>query len=177
MKTPRPWYRKQDDTWYICRQGKQIPLCKGKDNKAEAERVFFQVMARDGAELPEPSTLRLAQVCDLFLDWSSRHNEPRTYGWYKDFLQDFCDLYGGTAPSDLFPKLPALMKSGRDADNTNTVRMYTTRSQGGQALWPPTTTPDPDWLPTCSPRNDLCGWMPPHPWANLARRPVRQCRR
>src|SRR5262245_5588231 len=76
MKMPRPWYRKQTDTWYICLHGRQVPLCKGKDNKAEAERVYFQVMAREGGKLPEAVTLTTAQVCDLFLDWSQKHNDP-----------------------------------------------------------------------------------------------------
>ena len=54
MKRPRQWYRKQNDTWYICLHGQQIPLIKGKDKKAE--RAYFQVMAREGT-LPEPTTL------------------------------------------------------------------------------------------------------------------------
>ena len=103
MKTPRPWYRKQNDTWYICLHGQQIPLTKGKDNKAEAERAYFQIMARDGGKLPEAATLTVAQVADLFLDWSSRHNDHSTYDWYKKFLQDFCDLHGGLQASQLKP--------------------------------------------------------------------------
>jgi integrase len=103
MKTPRPWYRTQNDTWYVCRHGKQIPLCKGRDNKAEAERNFFRLMAADGGDLPAPSILSVAQVCDLFLDWSQRHNDSRTYQWYKDFQQDFCDACGGVRALDVKP--------------------------------------------------------------------------
>lgn len=103
MKTPRPWYRKQNDTWYVCRNGRQIPLCKGKDNKAEAEKAYFQVMAREGGLLPEPISLTVAQACDLFLDWCQRHNAARTYEWYQDYLQDFCDAHGGLRALQLKP--------------------------------------------------------------------------
>src|SRR5262245_39605059 len=103
MKTPRPWYRKQNDTWYICLHGQQVPLCKGKDNKAQAEKAYFHIMAREGGQLPEAATLTVAQVCDLFLDWSQRHNDPRTYDWYRGYLQDFCDHHGGLRVMQLKP--------------------------------------------------------------------------
>jgi integrase len=94
MKTPRPWFRTQNKTWYICHHGRQIALCQGKENKAEAERLYFQIMARDGGKLPEPAVMTIASVCDLFLDWSHKHHEAKTYQWYKDFLQSFCDRHG-----------------------------------------------------------------------------------
>jgi|SRR5579884_4107632 len=103
MKTPRPWYRKQNDTWYTCLHGRQVPLCKGKDNKAEAQRRYFQLMAAEDGRLPEAADTTVAQVADLFLDWSYRHNKPRTYAWYKDFLQDFCDRHGGLRALQLKP--------------------------------------------------------------------------
>jgi len=60
-------------------------------------------MAREGGRLPEAANFTVAQVCDLFLDWSHKHNDARTYGWYKDFLQDFCDFHGGLRATQLKP--------------------------------------------------------------------------
>jgi integrase len=53
---------------------------------------------------PEPRRpLQVAEVCDLFLEWSSRHNDQRTYDWYRSFLQDFCDSRGGLDATELKP--------------------------------------------------------------------------
>lgn len=95
MKTPRPWYRSQTDTWYVCRHGKQIPLAKGKANRAEAQAAYFRLMAAD-AEAPPPSLFAAAQVCDLFLDWSQKHNDRRTYDWYCSYPRELLHALGGS---------------------------------------------------------------------------------
>ena len=63
------------------------------------------LLLQERGENPEPAFRRLtaAQVFDLFLDWSSRHNEARTYEWYRDFLQDFSDMYGALEAGKLKP--------------------------------------------------------------------------
>src|SRR5262249_15622254 len=48
-------------------------------------------------------TLRVATVCDLFLEHSQKHLVPDSYRYYRDFLQDFCDLYGTLLVQDLKP--------------------------------------------------------------------------
>src|SRR5437868_6507382 len=60
-------------------------------------------MASDPANLPKPDQILTAQVCDLFLDHSERHNEPATYLGYKYFLQSFTDLYGRVPAGELKP--------------------------------------------------------------------------
>ena len=35
---------------------------------------------------------KVAEVCDQFLSHAERHNEPKTFTWYKKFLQSFCDF-------------------------------------------------------------------------------------
>lgn len=102
-KPSKPWYRKFTDTWYVCLNGRQIPLAKGKDNKREAERAFFRLMA---GETPAPSRAkdtRVVAVLDLFLDHAQRHNKPATYAWYRHFLQSFSDAYGSLKVEDLRP--------------------------------------------------------------------------
>jgi integrase len=104
-KPSKPWYRTFNDTWYVTIRGEQIPLARGKANKAEAERAFFKLMAADAPEkaAARPSDTRVVAILDLFLDHSQRHNKQRTYEWYKGFLQDFSDLHGTLRVQDLKP--------------------------------------------------------------------------
>jgi integrase len=103
--TRRPFFREFDGCWYAqVRQGgkrKQVKLrdlndnpIRGHDNQEAAFKAFHRLMAQDPATTPEPTTLKVAQVCDLFLSHSKRHNEEKTYEWYRGFLQDFCDFFG-----------------------------------------------------------------------------------
>jgi integrase len=41
----KPWYRKQNDAWYVEHNGKQVMLAKGKANKADARRKWLELMA------------------------------------------------------------------------------------------------------------------------------------
>src|SRR4051812_47864838 len=104
-KPSKPWYRKFNDTWYATIRGEQIPLARGKSNKPEAERAFFRLMAGDTPEQPatRPSDTRVVALFDLFLEHSQRHNKPRTYEWYRDFLQDFIKSYSLLRVEDLKP--------------------------------------------------------------------------
>ena len=104
MRRPTPWYRKFNDTWCVQLNGKKITLAKGKENKSEAHRVYHRLMAQENGQPPEPAAyFTVAEVCDLFLDWSSKHNDPATYEWYRGFLQDFCDRCGSVSISLLKP--------------------------------------------------------------------------
>ena len=60
-------------------------------------------MAKGSGKLPEADTLRVATVCDLFLDHSQKHHVPDTFNWYRLYLQDFCDLHGTLLVADLKP--------------------------------------------------------------------------
>jgi integrase len=105
MRTPKPFYRSFNDTWYVQLGKRQIPLAKGKANEREAYRRYYDVMAEQptGA-MPGPlPKAKVAVVCDQFLDWCQKHNAPRTYDWYREFLQDFCEHCGKMAVSDLKP--------------------------------------------------------------------------
>ena len=60
-------------------------------------------MTSDPTNLPKPEAILTAQVCDLFLAHSEKHNERDTYLWYKHFLQSFCDLYRSLPAAELKP--------------------------------------------------------------------------
>jgi integrase len=102
----KPFYRAFDDWWYaqLDANGKrsQKRLVKGKANEKAAYQAFHRLMA-DGADLPPPAKLTAAKCCDLFLDWSQKHNTPQTYAWYRGYLQSFCDLFGSVPALDLKP--------------------------------------------------------------------------
>ena len=104
MRTPtKPWYRASKDAWYVEFNGKQFRLAKGRDNEKEAREAFYKLMANGSGKLPDADTLRVATICDLFLDYSQKHHVPDTYHWYRGYLQDFCDLYGTLLVQDLKP--------------------------------------------------------------------------
>jgi hypothetical protein len=90
----KPWYRASKDAWYVEFNGKQIRLANGRDNEKATFKAFCKLMANGSGKLPEADTLRVATVCDLFLDYSQKHHVHDSYRFYKDYLQDFCELYG-----------------------------------------------------------------------------------
>jgi integrase len=101
----KPFFRSFDGCWYAYRQvgtkRKQVKLLdkeglpiRGLDREEDAFKAFCRFMSDDPAHVPEPSSLTVAKLCDLFLDHSLRHNDARTYDWYKSYLQSFCDTFG-----------------------------------------------------------------------------------
>ena len=110
MRPNHPWYWAAKNAWFVelgntrHRLGKHpegvSPPRKRKRGDPpsrppeEIEKAYHCLMATANRKLPEASTLRVATVCDLFLDFSQKHHTDDTYRGYKDFLQDFCELYG-----------------------------------------------------------------------------------
>jgi hypothetical protein len=68
----KPWYRASKDAWYVEINGRQVRLAKGRDNEKAARDAFYKLMANGSGKLPEADTLRVATVCDLFLDHERR---------------------------------------------------------------------------------------------------------
>ena len=103
----KPFFREFDGWWYaqvrVGDKRKQVKLVKGKEKEQEAYRAFCRVMAEHDGKVPEPTRLTATSVCDLFLDHSEKHNGPRTFEWYKGYLQDFCEHFGRLMISDLRP--------------------------------------------------------------------------
>ena len=116
MRPYSPWYRPVRDAWFVEIGGKQRPLGKhpegapkpkkgknGWNAPPEIMTAFHRLMATESRTLPEADTLRVCQVADLFLDYSQKHHEAATFRGYRDFLQDFCDVYGALFAKDLKP--------------------------------------------------------------------------
>ncbi|MBI3408182.1 MAG: site-specific integrase [Planctomycetes bacterium] len=119
MRPHHPWYRSATNSWYVEIAGQQELLGRHPENTPlprkrkrgdpplrppqEIETAYHRLMAADPANLPKASHLRVAVVCDLFLDFSEKHHIPDTFHGYQDFLQDFCEKYGTLLARDLKP--------------------------------------------------------------------------
>lgn len=135
--TRKPFFREFDGCWYaqvrVAGKRKQVKLLdplrnpiRGRENEEAAWKAFHRLMAADPATLPEPSALKVAQVCDLFLsaicpylgEPPAKQPKPadeqpplkpnpahdvRTYWWYRKYLQSFCDLFGSLGALDIKP--------------------------------------------------------------------------
>jgi integrase len=83
---PKPFFRAPRGLWYVQIDGRQVNLGPDRD---EAFRRYHDLMAR-GPDEPESSTGdSVVSVLDAFLDWCQKHRAPRTYDWYRDYLQSF----------------------------------------------------------------------------------------
>jgi integrase len=101
MKFPKPFFRKAKQAWYLQLGKRQISL--GPDRE-QAFKRYQEILLHERGQLSAPSSaLTAAQVCDLFLDWCQRHNDPSTYDFYRKFLQDFCDMHGGLRALEVKP--------------------------------------------------------------------------
>ncbi len=100
MRTPKPWFRAQTQTWYVKINGVQHPL--GKDKK-EADRLFHRLMAGEGLAKPVKD-LPMAGLVEHFLSDTQKTVTPETLAWYKGFLGDFAERYPSLKPQDIAPR-------------------------------------------------------------------------
>ncbi len=105
MGRPRKPYFRDSDGWWVSRfRGEYVKLARGRENEAEARAQFHRLMALEAVGTPvESADATTAALCEAFLAWSHRENEPRTYGFYRSFLQTFVDLHGAVRARDLKP--------------------------------------------------------------------------
>jgi integrase len=135
--TKKPFFREFDGCWYaqlrLGTKRRQVKLrdehrepIRGRENEEAAWKAFHRLMAEDPTTVPEPSALKVAQVCDLFLgaicpyadEPPTKQPKPheiqpplkpnaaydeRTYWWYRKYLQSFCDLFGSIGALSVKP--------------------------------------------------------------------------
>ena len=82
------WLRKQNKTWYVNHNGRQVNL--GKD-KAFAEKAYHKLMAADALIGKPVGAITAAELMDKFLLWCKDNRAERTFDWYKQHLQVFLD--------------------------------------------------------------------------------------
>ena len=85
-------------------QGEDVKLAKGRDSEPAELKRFHELMTLEAAGTPVESTdATTAALCEAFLTWSFRENEPRPYEFPRSFLQTFVDLHGAMRVRDLKP--------------------------------------------------------------------------
>lgn len=82
---PKPFYKKNRQTWYVEIDRKQINL--GRDREA-AFRKYHELMTAREKEAP-PASDTVVVVMDQFLEWCLRQREKRTYDSYVQRTQSF----------------------------------------------------------------------------------------
>ena len=83
---PKPFFRAPRGLWYVQLDGKQVNLGPDRD---DAFRRYHELMGRPRGAPGRAAGGSVVAVLDAFLDWCQKHRAPRTYDWYRDYLQSF----------------------------------------------------------------------------------------
>jgi integrase len=101
---PKPFFRPKRDRWYVELDGKQVNL--GPDEETAFKR-YHEIMAGRKSVKPGCAVagVFVVAVLDQFLDWlQNRVQEgskaPRTFDWYKGYLQSFVKAIPATLTVD-----------------------------------------------------------------------------
>lgn len=104
----KPWFR-QDIGWWVTNvRGKQIRLAKAESKgdskaKAEAERVFHEVMALRPRQ-PHAHDARVCDIVEAFLDWAQEECAPDTYRNYRFYAASFAEACGHLPAASVLPR-------------------------------------------------------------------------
>jgi len=97
-RTPKPWFWKARNGWFVTIDGTRHFLSKEKD---AAKTRFHELMAQ-----PQKRVVRadsLAVIIDLFLEWCQKNRAPDTYEWYRYRLERFVRTYPSLRTHELKP--------------------------------------------------------------------------
>jgi integrase len=103
MKTGRPWFRKQTDSWYVWHRGRQVPLAKGRANKAAAYARFAELLREGPADSPP---LTVGALVAAYKEHLKGQIKPTTLTSYAAVLAPLVKelgerLAGGLGAADL----------------------------------------------------------------------------
>ena len=88
-RQPKPFFRKQTQSWYCSLNGQQISL--GKDQETAFQK-FHELMAQ--RESLGGSFSSLYELSQAYLDWCQKNRKPRTYESHLRFLKSFIGHVG-----------------------------------------------------------------------------------
>ncbi|MCD0458759.1 hypothetical protein [Roseiconus lacunae] len=88
-RRPKPFFRKQTQSWYFSTGGKQINL--GKDRET-AFANFHRMMADPVTIASDNQTLY--ELSQTYLDWVEANRKPPTYERCKRYLESFINKVG-----------------------------------------------------------------------------------
>jgi integrase len=97
-KTPKPWFRKERQAWFVCINGQQLNL--GRDKK-QAHDTYHQLIRQPAERKVSPHSL--PAIVDAFLEWVHTNRAPDTYEWYRYRLERFVRTYPDLQPDQLRP--------------------------------------------------------------------------
>jgi len=89
MRTPKPYFKKSHQCWYVNIHGKTTKLAKGK---ADAWQKYYEIMAARQEIRPDSTTVRA--LIGRFLQWNKNHRSEGTYQWYAGHLSSFGHYIG-----------------------------------------------------------------------------------
>ncbi|QDU82632.1 Tyrosine recombinase XerD [Polystyrenella longa] len=87
-RQPKPFFRKDRQTWYVQIRGKQYRL-------AQDETLAFQKYHELMAQFPrvEVDCHSVAFICDQFLEWTLHNRSEATFVYYRERLQAFLSMH------------------------------------------------------------------------------------
>ncbi len=85
---PKPFFRQTRNLWYVQVQGKQINLGSDREQAFQRYHELMQTPLESSVSVTSNGIL-VVQVLDVFLEWCQKNKAPRTYDWYRDYLQSF----------------------------------------------------------------------------------------
>jgi hypothetical protein len=90
MRIPKPWFREQNQTWYVWLDGKQHNLGKNKTKAHETYRELMKARRPSG-------NLTARQVIDAYRNWLKKNRAAETASSRDKLLKSF----GESVPESL----------------------------------------------------------------------------
>jgi integrase len=107
-RTASPWFWEERQGWYVNKDGQRHFLgehpqsappprkIKKKWNVPEPIPQAFHALMAAPTGQPDPTPTAnqgptVAAILDKYLTWCQQHSTEGTYGWYRDYLQNFLD--------------------------------------------------------------------------------------
>ncbi|WP_425395047.1 tyrosine-type recombinase/integrase [Aeoliella sp.] len=121
-RQPKPYLRKQTNSWYCSIGGRQISL--GKNREAAFEKFHALMADRDEIKCESTTLYALSQV---YLDWCQAHRKPGTYNLHRHYLKLFIEYIGRT-------RRPSKLKTGNVTAWLDGMEMTSTAKNGALAV-------------------------------------------
>ena len=93
MRQPKPFFRKQTQTWYVPLGRRQINLVR---DRKQAWQAYHELMSREAVVHEQPVTA--AELCELYLEWCQQRRAAGTYEKIRRYLRSFIDEIGRRCP-------------------------------------------------------------------------------
>ncbi|HVX10003.1 MAG TPA: site-specific integrase [Pirellulales bacterium] len=98
MRQPKPFFRKQTQSWYVQIGKRQHNL--GRDEK-EAWAKYHELMSSTPA--PADETTLIGDLLGRFLEWTKLHRKPATFTWYAEYVNSFGQFVGSRPAAEIKP--------------------------------------------------------------------------